>query len=49
MKKIISTLTIALTVWVGASFFEVVSKNTTPNPEYSGWNVFELIEDRVDN
>lgn len=45
MKKFVSILSIALTVWVGASFFEVVSKNTTPNPEYSDWNIFEMLVD----
>ena len=45
LENIIATLSIALTVWFGASCFEVISKNTTPNPEYSDWNIFEIIED----
>lgn len=49
MNKFIAALSIALTVWVGASFFEIISKNTSPNPEYSECNVFELLEDLADN
>lgn len=45
LNRIITILSVAILLWFGASYIEVASKNTKPNPEYSDWNVFEVLED----
>lgn len=46
IKKIFSwtltTLCILFLLWIGISYFEVISKNLNPNPEYWSLNFFEL-------
>ncbi len=46
MKKILERLVIIIMVvwlvWFGLSYFEVICKNTTMNPQYSFWNLFEI-------
>lgn len=47
MKKIITNiflfLSVILILWVVVSYIEVISKNLSENPEYSFWNIFQLL------
>ena len=47
MKKTLERLVILVTiiwlVWFGLSYFEVICKNTTMNPQYCEWNLFEIL------
>ena len=47
MKKVLENifLTIAIITifWFAASYIEVISKNLSENPQYSFWNIFELL------
>lgn len=40
---ILNSLGIVMILWFVLSFIEVISKNTTPDPQYWGGNVFVLI------
>lgn len=48
MKKLISHIftivIVAVIVWMTTSFAEVTSKNLEPNPTYSDWNFFCVME-----
>lgn len=35
-------LVVIIFIWIFASWIEVTAKNTTPYPEYSRWNLFEV-------
>ena len=43
MKKLVSNLlvviSVAMLIWIGTSYVEIICKNTSPNPEYSDNNV----------
>lgn len=45
--KILATIGIlfclACLVWFGLSWAEVITNNLAPNPEYSGWNLINII------
>ena len=43
VKYIIATASVALLLWAMFSFFEVISKNTTPNPTYNKANLFYMM------
>lgn len=42
LKKIALTLCVAFTLWIAISFVEIVSKNDTTKPVYSGYNFFSV-------
>ena len=43
IENVVLVISIAVILWVFASWAEVVSKNLTPNPTYSSWNAWVLI------
>lgn len=47
MKKIINKIFLILSViiilWFIVSYLEVITKNLGENPQYSFWNIFELL------
>ena len=46
MKKIVNMLTIlciALIIWIGVSFVDIVSDNNNPNPNHHEYNFFSVI------
>lgn len=43
IKNIMVIVCIAMFVWFSASAFEVIAKNSSPNPEYSSMNVFAMM------
>lgn len=47
MKKIINKIFLILSViiilWFIVSYLEVITKNLSENPQYSFWNIFELL------
>lgn len=49
MKKALSNLvtiaTIAVMVWVGASYIDIVRQNSQPNPQYTSWNAIVMFID----
>ena len=46
MKKALSNLAtvalVAVMVWVGVSYIDVVRQNSQPNPQYTSWNAIVL-------
>ena len=42
LGNIFTTICLVFIVWVVISYFEVISKNLNPNPEYWALNFFEL-------
>ena len=42
------TLIIALTIWVGVSFIDIVSDNNEHNPEHSDLNFFKVMLELAD-
>ena len=46
MKKALSNLAtvalVAVMVWVGVSYIDVVRQNSQPNPQYENWNAIVL-------
>lgn len=50
LKKIVAIASIALILWMGASWAEICGKNLKINPEYSKYNFWvntvELFEER---
>lgn len=47
---IMSTISILLMVWFGASIMEIISKNTQPNPTYSEANlIVKLVGEGINN
>lgn len=50
MKKVKKILSIILAIvsviyliWFSASYIEVIMKNTSGNPQYCFWNIFDLL------
>ena len=43
ISKLVSVVLILVTVWFLGSFVEVISKNTTSNPQYSQANLFCIL------
>lgn len=43
IENVVLVISIAVILWVFASWAEVVSKNLTPNPTYNEWNAFVLM------
>lgn len=47
MKKILSNILTIISVifilWFALSYIEIISKNLSKNPQYSFWNIFELL------
>ncbi len=43
LERLVMIITIIWLVWFGLSYFEVICKNTTINPQYSFWNLFEIL------
>lgn len=43
MKKLLSnvlvTISVAMLIWIGMSYVEIVCKNTSPNPKYDDNNI----------
>lgn len=43
MKKLLSgllvTISVAMLIWIGMSYIEIICKNTSPNPEYNDNNI----------
>ena len=43
MKKLLSnvlvTISVAMLIWIGMSYVEIICKNTTPNPKYDDNNI----------
>lgn len=39
MKKIYLIVSAIVLIWMMASYVEIISKNTKPNPEYSNLNI----------
>lgn len=42
LGNIITVVSVLFLVWVGISYIEVISKNLSPNPEYSVINFFDI-------
>ena len=42
LGNIFTAICLVLIVWVVISYFEVISKNLNPNPEYWSLNFFEV-------
>ena len=42
LSWIITIICIVLLLWLGISYIEVISKNLSENPQYWGWNFFQL-------
>jgi len=42
ISALLLILSIALILWFGCSYIEVISKNLEPNPEYSKYNFFVI-------
>ena len=51
MKKYVTNIWCAVSVlfiaWFMLSWFEIISKNLSPNPTYSPYNLFTFIIERV--
>jgi len=43
IENVVLVISIAVILWVFASWAEVVSKNLTPNPTYSSWNAWVIL------
>ena len=47
MKKVLENIFLAIVIifiiWFAASYIEVILKNTSGNPQYCFWNIFELL------
>ena len=41
--RLFATLMVALFIWIGLSWFEVISKNLSPDPTYSPYNAIVLL------
>jgi len=43
MKKLLSgllvTISVAMLIWIGISYIEIICKNMSPNPEYNDNNI----------
>ena len=43
LKMVIILIMVSWLVWFGTSYVEVLSQNLTEVPQYSPWNLFELL------
>ena len=47
MKKILTKgfdiLLVAAILWLVISFFDIISQNTIPNPQYNDYNLFVIL------
>ncbi len=46
IENTLCTISAILLLWLGASVWEVASKNILPNPSYSEWNCINCIVER---
>lgn len=42
-ERVICNISILVMLWMGFSWFEVVTKNVRPNPEYNKMNFFQIM------
>lgn len=42
LATIATIISAILLIWLGISFFEIISNNMTPDYVYSNWNLFKL-------
>lgn len=43
LERLVMIITVVWLVWFGLSYFEVICKNLTTDPQYSFWNLFEIL------
>lgn len=43
LERLVMVITVVWLVWFGLSYFEVICKNLTADPQYSFWNLFEIL------
>ncbi len=49
LERTICTISAIILLWMVASFAEIISKNTEPNPEYSKANILVNIIEEANN
>jgi len=45
LKDILIILNVIFLIWLGLSYIEIISKNLSPNPTYSEYNIIVNIVD----
>ena len=40
---ITTVISLCFLCWIGVSYFDVISKNNSENPQYSQYNFFEIL------